>query len=170
MTTVFTLSIICRLLVSSTVIFTSFLYLIFSANANGSEPILNAPVLVTCNLFGVSEGKLAVNSNNTVLSSNASGGIPATMLIDCNGAASLQVDRPQQTNIQTNTTEFLPGNLSATATINSLIINSPDNIAIPVDADGEVKGEITVNMQAIHETPISPGEYSFTVTLTAIPN
>jgi hypothetical protein len=166
-----------RLVVGSAVMITSFFTTLLTTNtiAQGSEIVLITSVSTNCFFFNSLPGELAVNSGLTVLSSE-NGGTPATVQIDCNGAANLTISKPQQTSIIPGTTIFSPVNLSATATTNglssvvSISSESPNNVPLPLDGDGEIKGEITVNMLADNGgNKILPGDYNFTVTLTATP-
>ena len=113
-------------------------------------------------------GELIINSGGTILQSE-NGGTPASVLIDCNDAATLTISKPKQTD---GTTIIDPQQLTATATSTNL----PNNISVSsegspgnIPADTQ-EGKIIVNMKADNGSKkISAGKYSFTVTLTASP-
>jgi hypothetical protein len=131
------------------------------AGAGGTVP-------ANCTFYNAVPGELILNSAGTILQSE-NGGTPASVLIDCNDAATLTISKIEQ-DIEPGTTEFSDTQLTATATSTDLLLNvssngSPGNI--PADTQ---EGKIIVNLKANNgSTKISAGKYSFTVTLTASP-
>ncbi len=160
-----TFSLIHRLLLSLFIALTSIFA--FTINANADEASAEAEVESNCIFFGAEPGELAVNDNGTILSSST-GGKSATVEIDCSGAATVTISKPSP-NSSTGSTTFSAENLSATATssILSKSINSGESATIEAESTGTIK----VDMQAStgSSTKITPGTYSFTVTITATP-
>ena len=140
----------------------------FAGNANAQDAGAGGTVTDNCTFYGVVPGELIVNSGGTILQS-ANGGTPASVLIDCNNAATLTISKPKQTD---GTTKFSDAQLTATATSTNLpnINVSSSNASIGnIPADTQ-EGKIIVNMEANNGSQkISAGKYSFTVTLTASP-
>jgi hypothetical protein len=159
-----------HLLISSAFILASSVTFAANANAEDGSAGANGTVTDNCTFYGVVPGELIVNSGGTILQS-ANGGTPASVLIDCNNAATLTISKPKQ-NIETGTTKFLDTQLTATATSPNLpnINVSSSNASIGnIPADTQ-EGKIIVNMEANNgDQKISAGKYSFTVTLTASP-
>jgi hypothetical protein len=164
---------------SSVLILTSILTLATIDNAEGQEQgsaTASGTVADFCNLNESTDGELAVNdtSNPTVLSSNSIGGTAGTIKLSSNGDVNLTVDKPDQIEIASGTTEFVKPNLSATATnsfglnINS---NSPDTSKNVFARDAGVADmTINVNMEASNGVQkISAGKYKFIVKLTCTP-
>ncbi|GAX43115.1 hypothetical protein NIES4075_41270 [Tolypothrix sp. NIES-4075] len=165
-----------HLLISSAFILAS--TVTFAASVSADEPaaMASGTVATSCYLSKLNDGELGVNStsNPTVLSSSVSGGTPAKVRIDCDGDAKLTISEPKQTKIISGTTEFLPENLTATAsnTALGLSVNSKSKPTgdIFANADAEAIGTIEVNMEAKNGTQnISPGDYEFTVIFTSTP-
>ncbi len=129
----------------------------------------SGPVPPNCTFYNAVPGELILNSAGTILQSE-NGGTPASVLIDCNDAATLTISPPKQ-DIQPGTTEFSDTQLTATATSTNLpsinVISDGPGGNIPADTQ---EGKIIVNMKADNgSTKIFAGNYSFTVTLTASP-
>ena len=160
-----------HLLISSAFILASTVTFAANANAEDGSAGANGTVTDNCTFYGVVPGELIVNSGGTILQS-ANGGTPASVLIDCNNAATLTISKPKQNIIEAGTTNFLDTQLTATATSSNLpninITSSNASIGnIPADTQ---EGKIIVNMEANNgSNKISAGKYSFTVTLTASP-
>lgn len=126
----------------------------------------SGPVAANCTFYNPVRGYLILNSGGTILQSE-NGGTPASVLIDCNDAATLTISKLEQTD----GTTIDPQHLTATATSTNLSnINVSYNGSggtIPADTQD---GKIIVNMKADNgSNKISAGNYSFTVTLTASP-
>ncbi|MBD0264777.1 MAG: hypothetical protein ICV78_19250 [Tolypothrix sp. Co-bin9] len=158
-----------HLLISSAFMLTTTVTFAANANAEDGSAGANGTVTDNCTFYGVVPGELIVNSGGTILQS-ANGGTPASVLIDCNNAATLTISKPKQTD---GTTKFLDAQLTATATSPSLPninITSSSNASVGnIPADTQ-EGKIIVNMEANNgNQKISAGKYSFTVTLTASP-
>lgn len=148
---------------------------IFATTANADEGSASAsgPVAEMCIFGEPTIGQLAVNdtSNPTILSSEI-GGTPATVPITCNGNATLTVSKPIQTEGKTTTFK----SLTAKATSKDLVglnvdsnSTTPGNININTTED-TASGTIEVNMTADNDgKTISPGQYTFTVTLSSTP-
>ena len=158
-----------HLLISSAFILASTVTFAGNANAEDGSAAAGGTVTDNCTFYGVVPGELIVNSGGTILQS-ANGGTPASVLIDCNNAATLTISKPKQTD---GTTKFSDAQLTATATSPSLPninITSSSNLSIGnIPADTQ-EGKIIVNMEANNgSNKISAGKYSFTVTLTASP-
>jgi hypothetical protein len=124
-------------------------------------------VAANCTFYNAVPGELILNDSGTILQSE-NDGTPASVLIDCNDAATLTISKPQQTD----GTIIDPQHLTAKATSTNL-----PNINVSSDGSGDgnipadtQEGKIIVNMKADNgSTKISAGKYSFTVTLTASP-
>lgn len=134
-----------------------------SANEGGAEGTVES----SCIFFGAEPGELAVNGDNTVLNSSI-GGKSATVELDCSGAATVTITKPEKTG-GTGVTEFEEGNLSASASGNILSNSITPGESATVEA--ESTGTIKVDMQAStgSSIKIAPGTYNFTVTITATP-
>ncbi|MBD2603959.1 hypothetical protein H6G81_05290 [Scytonema hofmannii FACHB-248] len=135
---------------------------VYAQEAGGS-------VAANCTFYNAVPGELILNSAGTILQSE-NGGTAASVLIDCNDAATLTISPPEQ-DIQPGTTDFPDTQLTATATSTNLpsinVISDGPGGNIPADTQ---EGKIIVNMKADNgSTKISAGKYSFTVTLTASP-
>lgn len=140
----------------------------FATRANAQDASAGGSVTGNCTFYNAVPGELILNSGGNILQSE-NGGTPASVLIDCNDAATLTISKPKQTD---GTTQFLDTQLSATATSTNLsnINVSSSNASIGnIPAETE-EGKIIVNMKADNgSNKISAGKYSFTVTLTASP-
>jgi hypothetical protein len=136
---------------------------VYAQEAGGS-------VAANCTFYNAVPGELILNSAGTILQSE-NGGTPASVLIDCNYAATLTISKPEQNDIETGTKVFSQTQLTATATSTNLpsinVISDGTGGNIPAETQ---EGKIIVNMKADNgSTKISAGKYSFTVTLTASP-
>jgi hypothetical protein len=154
-----------HLLISSAFILAS--TVIFASSANAEDAGADGTVTGNCTFYNAVPGELILNSGGTILQSE-NGGTPASVLIDCNNAATLTISKPKQTD----GTTIDPQKLTATATSTNLpninvSSNGSGNGNIPADTQ---EGKIIVNMKADNgSNKISAGKYSFTVTLTASP-
>lgn len=142
----------------------------FATRANAQDAGAGGSVTPNCNFYNPVPGELILNSGGTILQS-ANGGTPASVLIDCNKAATLTISTPKQNIIQSGTTKFLDTQLTATATSsnlsNDVSSSNGSSGSIPAETQDE---KIIVNMKADNgSNKISAGKYSFTVTLTASP-
>ncbi|MBW4572219.1 MAG: hypothetical protein KME31_30780 [Tolypothrix carrinoi HA7290-LM1] len=156
-----------HLLMSSALILAS--TVTFATKAYAEDAGASGTVTGNCTFYNAVPGELILNSGGTILQSE-NGGTPASVLIDCNNAATLTISKPEQTD---GTTKFLdPQQLTATATSTNLPNNinvSSDGSTGTIPADTQ-EGKIIVNMKADNgSNKISAGKYSFTVTLTASP-
>jgi len=161
-----------HLLISSAFVLAS--TVTFVATANAQDASANGPVADMCVFSEPTIGQLAVNdtSNPTVLSSSLAGGTAAQVDITCNGNATLTVSPPIQTEGKTTTFK----SLTAKATSKDLVglnvdsnSTKPGNININTTED-TASGTIEVNMTADNDgKTISPGQYTFTVTLSSTP-
>jgi hypothetical protein len=161
---------IFHLLLGSTFMLISGISFNESANA---EPIINATATSSCIVEKIQNGKLAVTSDNKVLSSSISGGVSGIVSIDCNSSVTVDISKPKQ-NSGSGTTTFTESGdtLSATANNPELNITNPVNPSQAItDSEGDgYFGEVKVDMEAKKSSGfISPGEYNFTVTLTVTP-
>lgn len=158
-------SLIYRLLLSLFMALMSIVSL--TSNASANEGGAEGTVESSCIFYGVEPGELGVNGDNTVLKSSI-GGKSATVELDCSGAATVTITKPEKTG-GTGSTEFEVGNLSATASGNILskTISDGESATVEVDSAGTIK----VDMQASTGSTIkiAPGTYNFTVTITATP-
>ncbi len=161
---------ICHLLLGSVFMFLSGIISIENAN---SEPVVGADVTSSCLIFNKeADGELAVNNNNTILSSNTEdGGDAGIVKIDCEGSIEISISPPLQDNSSSGKTDFPDDGLSATATNPDLGLNIQSNgTTTKQTLNGTPQGQIKVNMEANNKGKvISPGEYKFTVTLTVTP-
>lgn len=139
----------------------------FATKAYAEDAGASGTVTGNCTFYNAVPGELILNSSGTILQSE-NGGTPASVLIDCNNAATLTISTPKQTD----GTTIDPQQLTATATSTNLpninvSSNGSGNGDIPADTQ---EGKIIVNMKADNgSNKISAGKYSFTVTLTASP-
>ncbi|MGI2905561.1 hypothetical protein [Tolypothrix sp. VBCCA 56010] len=154
-----------HLLMSSALILAS--TVTFATKAYAEDAGASGTVTGNCTFYNAVPGELILNSSGTILQSE-NGGTPASVLIDCNNAATLTISTPKQTD----GTTIDPQQLTATATSTNLpninvSSNGSGNGDIPADTQ---EGKIIVNMKADNgSNKISAGKYSFTVTLTASP-
>ena len=154
-----------HLLISSAFLLTS--TVTSAVRAYAQEAGASGPVPPNCTFYNAVPGELILNSEGTILQSE-NGGTPASVLIDCNDAATLTISPPQQTD----GTTIDPQHLTAKATSTDL---SNINVSSDGSGDGNIPaenpyGKIIVNMTADNgSNKISAGKYSFTVTLTASP-
>jgi hypothetical protein len=162
---------ICHLLLGSIFILVSSIN--FPDTANAEPPVLDVTAESSCIVEKIESngnGKLAVTNDNKALSSSIPGGKSGLITIDCNGSATVEISKPSQ---KSGTTTFLESDiLSATANNAELNIANPGTFSQPIiDSEGDgYFGEVQVNMEARKNSGlISPGEYSFTVTLTVTP-
>ncbi|MCV3212538.1 hypothetical protein OGM63_03145 [Plectonema radiosum NIES-515] len=158
-----------HLLISSAFIFAS--TATFATRADAEDAGARGTVTGNCTFYNAVPGELILNSGGTILQS-ANGGTPASVLIDCNDAATLTISTPKQNIIGTGTTKFSDTQLTATATSTNLpnINVTSYNASIGTIPAETEEGKIIVNMKADNgSNKISAGKYSFTVTLTASP-
>jgi hypothetical protein len=145
----------------------------FANSANAEDAPASGPVAEMCVFGEPIEGDLIPNSTLTSLSSE-NGGRSAKVDISCNGNATLTVSKPIQTAIEDGTTVFNSSNLTATARSTILGLNVSSSSTIPgnivANTGGVAIGTIEVDMVANNGSQkISPGKYTFTVTLTSTP-
>jgi hypothetical protein len=150
----------------------------FGFAGRGSAQAVNEPVDFTgtvptsCLLTTPTDGLLGVNGDNTVLSSTIAGGTAATIDIDCDGG-DLIVTAPALTNAVPAVAggpTTADGDFTKTARITTLNNNQTVNSgAAAITLSAADNGIATVNMEATAATAIEPGDYTFTVTVTATP-
>lgn len=126
------------------------------AQANTVDIPFDGSVTFECAFGAVTPGVLVpVGSPATVLSSTAAGGVAGTTDILCNGAAAIDITAVTKAAGPA----FAPVN--QTVTVNG-------NPGLPVAAG--VLTDLFVNLEVEAAEPLPVGDYSYFVTLTAVPN
>lgn len=151
--------------------------IIFTKSVNADDGSAGGDVPGNCTFSNHVDGQLGISQDGTVLSSSVGDeGTPASLEIDCSANATLTISKPVQS-VVNGTTEFLANNLSARATAKLFSMDTDENLPdINIESaqpggniPGNSFGQIKINMEASHSEKILPGEYSFTVTITATP-
>lgn len=161
---------ICYLLLGSA--FTLLGVIPFAEVAN-AEPIVAVGVTSTCRINEeVDDGLLAVNTANTILSSNSEDdGASGYITLECEGSTNISISAPKQDTSDITITQFPSSGLSATATSQDFSLNIANPGTSLANVTGNPSGKIKVDMVANNNGQvISPGEYKFKVTLTVAPD
>lgn len=147
-----------------------------SVNAEDGEGNASGDAPGNCTFINALDGELSVNQQGTILSSNFNE-TPASVEIDCSADATLTISKPVRSG-GNGATQFLSTDLYAKATAKLFSIEENQDLPdINIDSDNQVGGSIPgnslgtikINMEARDSEKILPGEYKFTVTITATP-
>lgn len=154
-----------KLIVTSALALGSTIALATTAMAQSVDIEFNGIVPTQCGFENPTNGILAFDFQNSTsrLDSQAAGGAPGQVTLVCNQAATLSVSAP----VQTTGPQVFGGSASATVISNAGSAVSNSSVFIPAGASPL---PLTVNMAVDNNgNVLTPGNYTYVVTLTVTP-